>query len=300
MRKLRENRDDGRSLWLCVRDKIQYPTRERPSSKVNDLMCSSGEHNSRTILSLDVISPSFLPLFLDPSRKYTMMLRFLLFALLLPLAACVTSPDKHEECAQWAEQGECDDNPGYMVDNCVTSCDLFFKQAAQDDKDLEGIDSFFDLSALDIVGNLVPFKQFEGDVTILTNVASFCGFTDSHYKGLVQLWNQVKHTGRINLLAFPCNQFGEQEPKKIGEIADFAVTQYGVDFTMMDKIDVNGPQASSVYKFLKREAGPPKIGWNFATYFVVGPDGTVQSHDGVEPMDLKDIALNLIAEAKEL
>ena len=186
-----------------------------------------------------------------------------------------------------------------MLEHCATACDLVAKQAAQDDKALEGITSFFDLSALDITGNMIPFKKFEGDVTILTNVASFCGYTDSHYKGLVQLWNDVKDTGRINLLAFPCNQFGAQEPKPIWEIGNF-VADYGVEFTMMDKIDVNGPQASPVYKFLKREAGPSAIGWNFATYFVVGPDGSVQSHSGVGPMDLKDVALNLIASGEEL
>jgi glutathione peroxidase-family protein len=180
-----------------------------------------------------------------------------------------------------------------MLDNCATSCDSVANQAAQDDKDLEGITSFFELSALDIVGNLVPFKRFERDVTILINVASYCGYTDSHYKGLVKLWNEVKHTGRINLLAFPCNQFGAQEPKEIWEISNF-VAEYGVDFQMMDKIEVNGPQASPVYKFLKREAGPSRIAWNFASYFVVGPDGSVKSYSGVEPMELKDIALNLI------
>jgi glutathione peroxidase len=187
-----------------------------------------------------------------------------------------------------------------MMDNCATSCDLVANNKDDDDdKDLEGIRSFFDLSALDLVGNVIPFQQFQGDVTILTNVASYCGYTDSHYKGLVQLWNQVQATttagGRIHLLAFPCNQFGGQEPKPNDEIADFVADNYSVEFTMMDKIDVNGPQASPVYKFLKREAGPSRIQWNFATYFVVGPDGSVQSYSGVEPMELKDLALDLIS-----
>lgn len=186
-----------------------------------------------------------------------------------------------------------------MLEHCTTACFAIAEQTARDEKAFEGINSFFDLSALDIAGNVLHFNKFEGDVTILTNVASLCGFTDSHYKGLVQLWNDVKHTGRINLLAFPCNQFGAQEPKPIWEIGEF-VADYGVEFTMMDKIDVNGPQASPVYKFLKREAGPSSIGWNFATYFIVGPDGSVQSHSGVEPMQLKDVALNLIASGGEL
>lgn len=69
---------------------------------------------------------------------------------------------------------------------------------------------------------------------------------------------------------------------------------------MMDKINVNGPNASVVYKFLKSKAGPSAIGWNFATYFVVGPDGAIESHSGVEPMDLKDFTIELAQSAEEL
>jgi glutathione peroxidase-family protein len=65
---------------------------------------------------------------------------------------------------------------------------------------------------------------------------------------------------------------------------------------MMEKINVNGPDTEIVYKYLKNKAGPGSIQWNFATYFVVGPDGDVQSHSGVEPMQLKDLALNLLKE----
>jgi glutathione peroxidase len=112
------------------------------------------------------------------------------------------------------------------------------------------------------------------------------------------LWSQVKHTGQINILAFPCNQFGAQEPDTNENILEFA-HGYDVDFSMMDKIDVNGANASLVYKYLKAKAGPAIIAWNFATYFVVAPDGTIESHSGIEPLELKDEALGLL-ESDEL
>lgn len=150
------------------------------------------------------------------------------------------------------------------MQNCATSCEEIEKQALADSKELEGIESFFDLSAYDIHGTLVPFSKFAGQVTIVVNVASYCGYTDDHYKQLVQLWSQVKHTGKINIMAFPCNQFGGQEPDSNEEIHEFALG-YGADFQMMSKINVNGAQASPVYKYLKKVAGPTSIGWNFAT-----------------------------------
>jgi glutathione peroxidase-family protein len=162
------------------------------------------------------------------------------------------------------------------------------------DQELQSIGSFFDLSARDIDGKPVDFDQFRGSVTILVNVASYCGYTKSHYEGLVELWSHVEGEN-VQILAFPCNQFGKQEPGSAAEIKDFAKSE-GVKFRMMEKINVNGPDTSIVYKYLKNKAGPGKIQWNFATYFVVGPDGDVQSHSGVEPMQLKDLALNLLKE----
>jgi glutathione peroxidase len=148
------------------------------------------------------------------------------------------------------------------------------------------------LEAEDIDKKVMKFNQFKGKITVITNVASFCGFTDSHYKGLVELYNQFKASPiGFNILAFPCNQFGEQEPNKCPAIKKFAKSK-GVEFTMMNKVDVNGVDASPVYDYLKKVAGPPRITWNFATYYVVSPDGTVKSYSGVEPLDLKDVILD--------
>lgn len=179
-----------------------------------------------------------------------------------------------------------------MLANCGTSCAKVEETAAARDAEIAAIGSFFDLSANDLEGNPVKFEQFRGQVTILTNVASYCGYTESHYTQLVELWSQLKNEN-VNILAFPCNQFGQQEPGTAEEIKAFAASK-GVKFTMMEKIDVNGPGAALVYKYLKRRTGVDFITWNFATYFVVAPDGSVTQHSGVEPLELKDLALSLL------
>lgn len=157
----------------------------------------------------------------------------------------------------------------------------------------QDITSFFDLEANDIDGTVVHFAEFKGKVTVVVNVASYCGYTESHYNGLVALYNELKDTGVVEIIAFPCNQFGAQEPEECPTIKRFAEKK-GVEFRMMDKIDVNGPKASKVYKYLKKESGITTITWNFAAYFVVGPEGNVQGFTGVEPHELKGTIGELI------
>ncbi len=226
--------------------------------------------------------------------KTAFFLRLFVTIGLAHLRAVVAKEDLNPACKGWAERGECDANPGYMLTNCAKSCEEVAAQNIKDSEELAGISSFFDLSAYDIYGDKIEFKKFEGQVTVVVNVASQCGYTDSHYRGLVKLWSKFKHTGKVNILAFPCNQFGAQEPDSNEAVNEFAIQTYGVDFTMMEKVNVNGPSASIVYKYLKAEAGPATIGWNFATYFVVSPDGTIESYSGYEPMDLKDTVTSLI------
>mmetsp|Transcript_56629 Transcript_56629/g.64069 ORF Transcript_56629/g.64069 Transcript_56629/m.64069 type:complete len:231 (+) Transcript_56629:125-817(+) len=223
------------------------------------------------------------------------MTKFALFLIVVGFVVLISvAEDSHENCRQWAEMGECEKNQKYMQNACAESCEEVGKKGFEDSKELEGITSFFDLSANEILGNRIEFKKFKGQVTVLVNVASDCGYTDSHYRGLVKLWGSVKHTNQINILAFPCNQFGQQEPGSASEINDFAVAEYGVDFTMMEKIDVNGNNASIIYKYLKSKTGPAFITWNFATYYVVGPEGIIQAFSGVEPMELKDTLMDLL------
>jgi len=196
--------------------------------------------------------------------------------------------DTHEKCGEWATGGECEANLGYMRVECAKSCHVF------DSNKYTGADvsSFFDLQALDIDENLIEFSNFKGKVTIVVNVASFCGYTKSHYQGLVQLHKDLQDTNMVEIMAFPCNQFGEQEPEECRAIKRFAQSR-GAEFRMMYKIDVNGLNTHPVYNFLKQSAGPAHIEWNFATYYIIAIDGKVTSHSGVEPYQLKDIVLRL-------
>ena len=133
---------------------------------------------------------------------------------------------------------------------------------------------------------------YKGKTLLIVNVASACGFTPQ-YQGLQELYDKYKDKD-FEILAFPCNQFGAQEPGTNEQVNEFATEEYGVEFTMMEKVDVNGPSASIVYKYLKSVAGPATIGWNFATYFVVSPDGSIDSYSGTEPMGLKDTVMSLV------
>jgi glutathione peroxidase len=94
-----------------------------------------------------------------------------------------------------------------MLANCANYCDKVKEASNADYEAIASINSFFDLTAPDIDGTEVKFETFRGQVTVLVNVASYCGYTESHYHGLVELWSHVKGEA-VNILAFPCNQFG--------------------------------------------------------------------------------------------
>lgn len=202
----------------------------------------------------------------------------------LPFYHRTTGPD-------WANQGECDANPNFMLIQCASSCFKAQQAVERDAAALAAIDSFFDLSANDIDGNELKFETLRGQVTVLTNVASYCGYTDSHYRSLVELYAAVADKP-VTILAFPCNQFGKQEPGTADDIKEFAA-QKGVKFQMMQKINVNGPDSHIVYKYLKHQTKTPAIGWNFATYFVVDPEGKIDAHHGIEPMTLLPLVLKM-------
>jgi len=136
--------------------------------------------------------------------------------------------------------------------------------------------SIYDFDALRIDGTSVPLRQYEGQVLLIVNTASACGFTPQ-FGGLEELHQQYGGQGLV-VLGFPCNQFGSQDPGSNGEIASFCQLNYGVSFPMMAKIDVNGQDASPLYRWLAAEApgllGLKSIKWNF-TKFLVGKDGQV-------------------------
>ncbi|MEM9174706.1 MAG: glutathione peroxidase [Myxococcota bacterium] len=133
-----------------------------------------------------------------------------------------------------------------------------------------------DFSAKTIRGDDCALSSFEGKVCLVVNVASKCGLTPQ-YDGLQRLYDEYRDKG-FEVLGFPCNQFGAQEPGTEGEIASFCETNYGVGFPMFSKVDVNGDGADPLYRWLTAEDTKPDgagdVAWNFAK-FLVGKDGRI-------------------------
>ena len=133
----------------------------------------------------------------------------------------------------------------------------------------------YDFTANSLAGEEVPLKRFEGKVLLIVNTASACGFTPQ-YKGLQELHEKYSPRG-LEVLGFPCNQFGAQERGDASQISQFCERNYGVTFPMFAKIDVNGSQAHPLFDFLKRQKSGllgSTIGWNF-TKFLVDRTGKV-------------------------
>ncbi|MGH6795455.1 MAG: glutathione peroxidase [Methylocella sp.] len=135
-----------------------------------------------------------------------------------------------------------------------------------------------------------PLSDFSGQVLLVVNTASKCGFTPQH-DGLETLYRKYKPQG-FAILGFPCNQFGAQEPGDAAEIALFCSRTYDVTYPMFGKIEVNGPGAHPLYRFLKGEAkgvmGTEAIKWNF-TKFLVDRKGGVAARfaPAVKPKELE-------------
>ncbi|CCK76442.1 Glutathione peroxidase [Oleispira antarctica RB-8] len=125
-------------------------------------------------------------------------------------------------------------------------------------------------------GEMQDLSQYQGNVVLIVNTASKCGFT-SQYEGLEALYEEYKAQGLV-VLGFPCNQFGEQEKGADSEIASFCQKNYGVSFPMFSKIEVNGDDTAPLYQELKVKApgvlGTKKIKWNF-TKFLINRQGRV-------------------------
>ena len=136
--------------------------------------------------------------------------------------------------------------------------------------------SIYEHNLKSIDGESTTLAEHKGKVILMVNVASRCGFT-RQYKGLEELYDKYKDKGLV-VCGFPCNQFGKQEPGAADEIGAFCQKNYGVSFTMFDKIDVNGDNAHPLYTYLKQEApgvlGSKGIKWNF-TKFLVNKEGKV-------------------------
>ncbi|KAK7311054.1 hypothetical protein RJT34_08936 [Clitoria ternatea] len=130
--------------------------------------------------------------------------------------------------------------------------------------------TIYDFTVKDIDRKDVPLIKFKGKVLLIVNVASRCGLTSSNYSELSRVYEKYKNQG-LEILAFPCNQFGMQEPGSNQEIKQFACTRFKAEFPIFDKVDVNGPFTAPVYQFLKSSAGGflgDLIKWNFEKFLV--------------------------------
>ncbi len=126
----------------------------------------------------------------------------------------------------------------------------------------------FDVKKID--GTPAKLGDYEGEVLLIVNVASACGLTPQ-YEGLQSLYDEFHEKG-FEVLGFPCNQFGAQEPGTEVEISKFCSTRFDVSFPMFSKVEVNGPNAHPLYQYLKTKKtgaeGKPDIEWNFAKFLV--------------------------------
>jgi glutathione peroxidase len=147
-----------------------------------------------------------------------------------------------------------------------------------------------DFSATDIDGRERSLAEFAGQVLLIVNVASKCGFTPQ-YRGLEALWRKYRDRGLV-VLGFPCDQFGHQEPGDEREIRQFCSTAYDVTFPLFAKIDVNGAHAHPLYVWLKGERagvfGTEAIKWNFTKFLVDRAGRVVQRYASVDTPEKLD------------
>lgn len=136
--------------------------------------------------------------------------------------------------------------------------------------------TIYEINAANSAGNDVSLEHYKGKVLLIANTASKCGLTPQ-YGELQKLYDQYRERG-LEILGFPCNQFGAQEPGTNEEAASFCQLNYGVTFPVFAKVDVNGDQAHPLFKQLKNEqpgeTPDGEIAWNF-TKFLVDRDGNV-------------------------
>lgn len=155
---------------------------------------------------------------------------------------------------------------------------------------------FYDFQATDIRGQLVEMSQFKGKVVLVVNTASKCGFTPQ-YKGLEELYQEFESEGLV-ILAFPCNQFGKQEPGDHENIITDCLNVFNINFPVFTKTKVNGSQAHPVFQWLKAQKRgffTSDIKWNF-TKFLIDREGNVAKRyaPSTEPSKIKDQILALI------
>lgn len=168
------------------------------------------------------------------------------------------------------------------------SCGSKFSKMSNPD-DYKNAKSIYEFTANDIKGNPVSLEKYRGHVCIIVNVASQCGLTKNNYAELVELYDEYSESKGLRILAFPCNQFGGQEPGNSDEICEFVRTK-NVKFDMFEKINVNGNDAHPLWKYLKHKQGGTLgdfIKWNFSK-FIIDKNGQPMERHGpnTNPKDL--------------
>lgn len=157
--------------------------------------------------------------------------------------------------------------------------------------------TLYDFTATTLTGQEKNLADYAGKVVVVVNTASKCGLTPQ-FEGLQALYAEFKDQG-LEILGFPCNQFANQEPGTAEEAGEFCQRNYGVDFPMFDKIDVNGSGAHPLFKWLREEKKGllgGAIKWNF-TKFLVGKDGQVIERVAptTQPEDMRDEIVKALA-----
>ncbi|XP_050441699.1 uncharacterized protein LOC126846384 isoform X2 [Adelges cooleyi] len=155
--------------------------------------------------------------------------------------------------------------------------------------DWKNATSVYDFTVKDIKGNDLSLEKYKGFVLIIVNVASKCGYTAKHYKELNELDEKYRDKG-LRILAFPCNQFGGQEPGDSDAICSFAEKK-SVKFDLFEKVNVNGSDAHPLWKYLKEKQGGTLIDaikWNFTKFIVDKSGQPVERHAAnVSPLGLE-------------
>jgi glutathione peroxidase len=157
--------------------------------------------------------------------------------------------------------------------------------------------TLYDITCQTIQGKEETLARHKGKVLLIVNTASLCGFTPQ-FQGLEDLYKKY-HTQGLEILGFPCNQFGSQDPGKNEEILEFCQSNYGVTFPMFAKIEVNGPDTHPLFQYLKSEAPgllrSEAIKWNF-TKFLVDKTGAVKERyaPATKPSDLESAIKTLL------
>ena len=152
---------------------------------------------------------------------------------------------------------------------------------------VSAVANVFEYSVLSSTGEEVALSTFsKSKVLIIVNVASNCGFTYSNYRELSDMYDKYHNHG-LEILAFPSNQFGEQEPGSDPEIQSFC-KNYGITFPVMKKVDVNGPDAIELFKYLKEQTGGVEINWNFNKFLVVDGVPVKRFGGNIKPLSMMD------------